>query len=314
MTDGTKTLSTLERVLAALAELGPITAAKVGESIGIAYPTTTSKLRELESAGHAERVRTDQRTTLWQLTDAGKPAAASLTADTASAGAPPAFSTTNENNALGTSGQHADPHRKAEPEPGAEKPSQDPGEPPAASQTSEQQTDSAAQTDGTPAPTQPPGPAATPARSRKAEQEADPDPQPDPVASVGTAQDPSTGEPPADEHTGETQPDPAVGAEQQAPSPAGGTQASTQEGDGRRKPAQPRRRKGELRDEVLALLRRNPEAAYKVGEICKLINQAHDGAAVNKASAGAVANALDKLVIAGAVTRLDTKVATYQAA
>lgn len=313
MTDGTKTLSTLERVLAALAEQGPITAAKVGESIGIAYPTTTSKLRELESAGHAERVRTDQRTTLWQLTDAGKTAAASPTADTASAEAPPAPSTTNENNAP-ASGQQADPHPKAGPEPGTEKPSQDPGEPPAGSQTSEQQTDSAAQTDDTPAPTQPPGPAAAPARGPKAEQEADPDPQPDPAASVGTAHDPSTGEPPADEHTGETQPDSAAGAEQQTPAPAEGTEASTKEGDGRRKPAQPRRRKGELRDEVLALLRRNPEAAYKVGEICKLINQAHDGAAVNKASAGAVANALDKLVIAGAVTRLDTKVATYQAA
>ncbi|MEV5691980.1 hypothetical protein [Micromonospora globbae] len=309
MTDATKTLSTLERVLAALAELGPITAAKVGESIGIAYPTTTSKLRELESAGHAERVRTDQRTTLWRLTDAGKPAAASLTVDTGSAGAPPAPSTTHENNAPATSGQHTDPHRKAEPEPGAEKRSRGPGEPPAASQTSEQQTDSAAQTDDTPAPTQPPGPAATPARSREAEQEAGPDPQPDPAASVGTEHDPSTGE-----HTGQTQPDPAAGAQQQTPAPAEGTQDSTQEGDGRRKPAQPRRRKGELRDEVLALLRRNPEAAYKVGEICKLINQAHDGAAVNKASAGAVANALDKLVIAGAVTRLDTKVATYQAA
>lgn len=65
---------------------------------------------------------------------------------------------------------------------------------------------------------------------------------------------------------------------------------------------------------MLTLLRRKPDTAYKVGEICKLINQAHDGTQVNKASAGAVANALDKLVIAGTVTRLDTKVATYQAA
>ncbi|WP_406106311.1 hypothetical protein [Micromonospora globbae] len=315
MTDSTKTLSTLERVLTALAELGPITAAKAGESIGIAYPTTTSKLRELESTGHAERVRTDQRTTLWQLTDAGKAAAASLTTGAISVQAQPAPSTTDENNSPAESGQQADPQPEAEPEPGTETPTQHPGEPPAGSQTSEPQSASAAQTNhAAPAPTQPPGPATTDACGPTAEREAAPDPAADPAASVRTAQDPPTGEPPADEHTSKTQPESAAGTEQQTPAPADATEASTHNGDGRRKPAQPRRRKGELRDEVLTLLRRKPDTAYKVGEICKLINQAHDGTQVNKASAGAVANALDKLVIAGTVTRLDTKVATYQAA
>jgi DNA-binding MarR family transcriptional regulator len=313
MTDSTKTPSTLQRVLTALAELGPVTATKVGESIGIAYPTTTSKLRELESTGHAERVRIDQRTTLWQLTDAGKAAAASLTTGTTSVEGPPDPSAPDDDAASAESGQQANPHPEAEPQPGAEPLSQEPGEPPVG--TSEPQTDSAAEIGRVvPAPTLPTGTAATDACGPEAEQEADPDPQSDAAESVGTVQDPPTGEPPAGEHTGETRPDSAVGAEQQTPAPDEGTEASTKEGDGRRRPAQPRRRKGELRDEVLALLRRNPDTAYKVGEICRLINQAHDGTAVNRASAGAVANALDKLVIAGTVTRLDTKVATYQAA
>ncbi|MFY1652804.1 hypothetical protein ACN27J_18175 [Solwaraspora sp. WMMB762] len=317
MTDSTKKTSTLERVLTALAELGPATAANIGKSIGVAYPTTTPKLRELENAGHAERIRTEQRTTLWQLTDTGKAAAASVAAGSTSTQTPFAASTDDDDQAGGESQRRANLRPEAEPELGAGVPAEDqvPGKPPA----DQQPRDSAAETDQAgPTPAEAAGPVGTAEQVAAPQAEPDPDPMPEletapapetdsGASRSGATQDQPTGEPRADDRIGESETETTEDIEHQ------GSGASTQERDGRRKPAQPRRRKGELRDEVLALLRRNPDTAYKVGEICKLINQAHDGAQVNQASAGAVANALDKLVIAGNVTRLDTKVATYQA-
>ncbi|SCL20448.1 hypothetical protein GA0074692_0870 [Micromonospora pallida] len=321
MIDSTKTPSTLERVLTALAELGPATAASIGESVGIAYPTTTPKLRELESAGHAERVRAEQRTTLWQLTETGKAAAASVVAGSTSTQLPPAASTGADDPAWGESQQRADLRPEAEPEPGAGAPAegQTPGKPPADQQTGDSTADAG---QASPTPTEAAGPAGTVEQADTPQAEPEPGPmtglesesapETDPPASSSTTRDQPAGEPRADDRVGGLATDSTARGEHQAPAVAG-PETGTQERDGRRKPAQPRRRKGELRDEVLALLQRNPDTAYKVGEICKLINQARDGAQVNKASAGAVANALDKLVIAGNVTRLDTKVATYQA-
>ncbi|MFY1673984.1 hypothetical protein ACN27G_29195 [Plantactinospora sp. WMMB334] len=318
MTDSTKNPSVLDRVLTALAERGPATAANIGKSIGIAYSTTTPKLRELESAGHAERVRTGQRTTVWRLTETGKAAAASVAADSTSMHAPPAAaSASHDDRAGGERQQRGNPRPEAEPEPGTGAPSENqvPGKPPADRQTG----DSTAETrQARPAPAKAAGPVGTAARIAAPQAEPDPEPMPELETDPGTprrraTQDQPTGEPRADDRIGKLESDPTAEVKHQTTAPAGGSGASTQERDGRRKSAQPRRRKGELRDEVLALLQRNPDTTYKVGEICKLINQAHDGGQVNKASAGAVANALDKLVIAGNVTRLDTTVATYQA-
>ncbi|MGC4808749.1 MarR family transcriptional regulator [Micromonospora sp. DT233] len=315
MTDSSTTLSTLQRVLTALAEHGPTTAAKLGESIGIAYPTTTPKLRELESAGHAERVRTDQRTTLWQLTDTGKAAAAALTPTTGGVEASAAPTTDTKGPAQPE--PHIHPSPEPEPEPRGDAPPQEqPQGTPAVDPSGEPQTDSAAAETrlAAPAEAEAASPAATdhvavPRPASKAEPVLDPQPE---TGSEAAHNQPAP-QAPDGSHTDEPQADPAVDTKEQTPPQATEPEARVRDSDGRRKPAQPRRRKGELRDEVLALLRRNPDTAYKVGEICKLLNQAHDGDAVNKASAGAVANALDKLVIAGTVTRLDTKVATYRA-
>jgi hypothetical protein len=82
-----------------------------------------------------------------------------------------------------------------------------------------------------------------------------------------------------------------------------------------RKPVQPRRPKGELRAAVLAVLTGAPETPFKVSEVCKAINAANTDGTSNKAGAGAVANALDKLVTSGDAIRVeDAKYATYQAA
>lgn len=272
MTDSTKNPTTLERVLAALAELGPATAARISEVVGIAYPTTTAKLRELESAGYAERLRTEQRTTLWQVTETGKAAVASVTAGSTSMQAP-----SPSDDQAGESQQRADLHPEAEPEPGSGAPIEDPapGSPP----TDQQGGDSAETGPASPTPPQAPGP------------------------DVAGGSEPMP----------ELETNSTTEAVHQTPALPEGAGTGPQERDGRRKSSQPRRRKGELREEVLALLQGNPGTAYKVGEICKLINQSRDGEQINKASAGAVANALDKLAMAGSVMRVDTKVATYQA-
>lgn len=272
MTDSTNSSTNLERVLAALAELGPATAARISEVVGIAYPTTTAKLRELESAGYAERLRTEQRTTLWQVT-AGKATVASVTAGSTSMQAP----SPSDDDQAGESQQRADLHPEAEPEPGSGAPTEDqaPGSPP----TDQQSGDSAETGTASPTPPQAPGP------------------------DVAGGSEPMP----------ELETNSTTKAVHQTPALTEGARTGPQERDGRRKSSQPRRRKGELREEVLALLQGNPGTAYKVGEICKLINQSRDGEQVNKASPGAVANALDKLVMAGSVTRVDTKVATYQA-
>ncbi len=82
-----------------------------------------------------------------------------------------------------------------------------------------------------------------------------------------------------------------------------------------RQPVQPRREKGQLRAAVLAVLQKAPEQPFKVSEVCKAINAANTDGGSNKAGAGAVANALDKLVGSGDAIRVeDAKYATYQAA
>jgi hypothetical protein len=81
-----------------------------------------------------------------------------------------------------------------------------------------------------------------------------------------------------------------------------------------RKPVQPRRPKGHLRAAVLAVLTEAPQQAFKVSEVCKAIDAANTDGTSNKAGAGAVANALDKLVTSGdAIRREEAKYATYQA-
>jgi hypothetical protein len=71
-------------------------------------------------------------------------------------------------------------------------------------------------------------------------------------------------------------------------------------GDGQRA----RRPKGALRAEVLAVLQDHPDATFKVSQVCKHLPGA---------SAGAIANALDKLVAEGTAKQVADKPATYQA-
>ncbi|MFI7650311.1 MarR family transcriptional regulator [Micromonospora sp. NPDC049460] len=73
-----------------------------------------------------------------------------------------------------------------------------------------------------------------------------------------------------------------------------------------------RRTKGSLRGAVLDILEAHPDRAYKTSELCKLIDAANTGADAKKASAGAVNNALFKLVAAGKALQTVEKPATFQ--
>ena len=81
-----------------------------------------------------------------------------------------------------------------------------------------------------------------------------------------------------------------------------------------RKPEQPRRAKGALRDAVLKVLTGSPDTGFKVGDVCKAIDAANTDATANKAGAGAVSNALTKLVTDGHALQVVEKPATFQAA
>jgi DNA-binding HxlR family transcriptional regulator len=73
--DGDKADS-VARIVAVMAELGTATAGHIAEQVGVAYSTTTAKLRALEADGAAEKVRSDDRRTLWRLTPGGQPGTA----------------------------------------------------------------------------------------------------------------------------------------------------------------------------------------------------------------------------------------------
>ncbi|MFG1952451.1 MarR family transcriptional regulator [Micromonospora sp. NPDC048830] len=75
-----------------------------------------------------------------------------------------------------------------------------------------------------------------------------------------------------------------------------------------------RRAKGSLRGAVLDILEAHPDRAYKTSELCKLIDAANAGTDAKKASAGAVNNAVVKLVAAGEAVQTVERPATFQLA
>jgi hypothetical protein len=60
----------LDRIIAAMTELGQATTRDIATRAAVPYSSTTPKLRALQERGTAERVKVDGRT-LWQLTAAG---------------------------------------------------------------------------------------------------------------------------------------------------------------------------------------------------------------------------------------------------
>jgi hypothetical protein len=89
-----------------------------------------------------------------------------------------------------------------------------------------------------------------------------------------------------------------------APSGAGPDRAPSTAANGAGDGQRARRAKGALRAEVLAVLQDHPDTTFKVSQVCKHLPGA---------SAGAITNALDKLVADGTARQIADKPATYQA-
>ncbi|MBU8857747.1 MULTISPECIES: MarR family winged helix-turn-helix transcriptional regulator [unclassified Micromonospora] len=268
------------KVLAALAELGEDTAAAVADKAGLGYSTATSKLRAWETTGQAERVHTDSKRAVWRLTDAGR----------ATVGAANAQPPTGTSTGTGTdSPPSPSTDDLADPTGASAAPQEGPAP---QGGTSEAGGEHAEAIDT--APTPPPLPADPPASSDcPPAQQTEPTPDA-PAISSDPAADTDEQTPPAGEKT-----DPP-----EAATPRGGSGPA----------ARPRRAMGSLRAAVLDVLEAHPDRAFKTGELCRLIDAANAGTDARKASAGAIANAADKLVIAGKAIRTADKPATVQLA
>jgi hypothetical protein len=175
------------------------------------------------------------------------------------------------------------------------------------------QTQKPAATDADPAP---------PATASSADADQPDNPRPDDTPDTGDASGPVTDAEPARDTRSSTDDDSAADGDAVPDAPAAdgtGPEAAAdteqrQTGRTYRKPVQPRRPKGALRAAVRAVLTQAPGQAFKVSEVCKAIDAANADGTSNKAGAGAVANALDKLVTSGHATRIEeAKYATYQA-
>ena len=69
-----------------------------------------------------------------------------------------------------------------------------------------------------------------------------------------------------------------------------------------------------MRAAILDICHAEPERQFKVGELCRLIDEANTGTGAAKASQGAVYNAATKLAATGALTQTVEKPATFQLA
>jgi hypothetical protein len=299
MTDTTLDLKPNERkVLASLLALGEATAAKIGEHAGLAYPTTTPKLRKLETLGLAERFHNEANQTLWWPTATG--------------------TGTNDGSEAAT---HATSRAADEPGPAAESGTAIAGGEVAATIESASPGAGTGEPDLHAIATPDPAPTASePAAPDTAQPDtAQPDTaQPD-TAQPDTAQ-PDTAQPDTADSE-ERDDDPADGAPAAAVEPAttGGDDAPDGEivagaSDTAASKAKRKRPAGALEASVLAILRGDPDGQYKVNDLRKLVDKADEATGYPAASAGAIANALDKLTGKGEVVLIPAQHATFQAA
>ncbi|HEX8631470.1 MAG TPA: hypothetical protein VF755_25195 [Catenuloplanes sp.] len=323
-----------EAVAAAILTLGEATAAALAEAAGIAYSTTTKKLRLLETAGRLEAFKSDDGRTLWRATTSAAPADPADTDTDADATAVPAPST----------------ELAVEPEPTDTDPVDDADTPPP-TDTEPAETEP---TDSGNADTSDSG-VATPentVHSPGADEASDTDVSTD--AGDSTDGDTDAAAAQADVHatdastaeqtcsTEPVAPDVDAGADgepvadsddkpntdlesagpeadqaaQNGPDPVRSTvvDGSTPTVDDNVSAAGARRRPGTLIESIRAIMRANPDTTYRVGQLCKLIDQANEGTGAKKASPGAVKNQLDKLGGNGEIILMVEHPATFQLA
>ncbi|MGW3890484.1 MarR family transcriptional regulator [Micromonospora chokoriensis] len=294
-TDQAGAPSALDKVAAALAALGQDTAAAIAQHAGVGYSTATKRLRTLAEAGQAEPLRADDCPTLWRHLP--------ITAAT----------TDSDDRPATTSDARRDP-------------------PPALAEGN---------ADEPHGPDEAPGPAETSTAVAARPDEESTGLQPDDdrrLAPDGEAGLPVLQDPPAKPgsvphgltpgEASEASPaeaeDPAAadtaGQADSWPSldPAGSddtvTSSSPPEAPSASGSGKPRRPKGSLRGAILDVLEAHPGQPFKISQLCKAIDQANEGTDSAKASAGAVVNAVHKLVTDGVAVQVAEKPATFQLA
>jgi hypothetical protein len=293
-------------VLACLTALGAATAAKIGEHAGLAYSTTTPKLRKLEDLGLAERFRdTTTNQMLWRPT---------TTEPDAGTAAP--TTTTGEDSADDPATPDDTPPDR---EPLDELPADDDAVPQTADVPDHQEpvetADEADTTDDSAAHTDPGNvdraadhvdtvtDGSEPASPDQATDRQD-GAGPDTSAQPGAAQPAETDRTaPGPDHT-------ATGEPNAAPA------APDEQAGGEPTPTAPTRKRaaGELEATVLAILQAHPDQQYKTNDLRKLVDQTDAGKGLPSASAGAVSNAATKLAGKHLVVAGEAKPATFQAA
>ncbi|MEU8158814.1 MarR family transcriptional regulator [Micromonospora parva] len=292
-TDQTAAPSALDKVAAALAALGQDTAAAIAQGAGVGYSTATKRLRTLAEAGQAESLRADDGRTLWRhlpntatSTDSGDPQA---TTTDARRDPPPALTDDADeahgpDEALGPA-EAANTAMAAGPD--------------------DESTSLQPDDERRPAPDSDAG------RPALQDQPAKPDHVPDaPTTTEASEASPADAEnPPAADASGQTEPRPSLdptGSDEPI-APSSPSEAPSASGSGK-----PRRSKGSLRGAILDVLEAHPGQPFKTSQLCKAIDQANEGTDSAKASAGAVVNAVHKLVTDGVAVQVAERPATFQ--
>jgi hypothetical protein len=289
MTDITRPAATAaQRIVAAMWTLDqPATARQIGQAAAVGYSTVSPVLRHLLAARQAVKSEGADGSTLWQLDP-----------DNAT------ISTTADHDA-GTGPRPQNLAASDEPRPGDTTPGDSP-------EITEHDHG--------------PGEAAD-CDTVVAGIAQGPDNNPDPEALPATEGIDSPGRITDAEESADTapaepvvaEPKPDVAAEPQVAEPDSDTE-NTSDGDtsstkatrSYRRPVKPRRPKGALRAAIHAALADEPERAFRVGDMCKIIDVADADGEFNKAGPGAVVNALDKLTTDGHATRVCEAPASYQ--
>jgi hypothetical protein len=271
----------VRRIVAVMTEFGPISAREIAAHAGMAYSTTTPKLRALAATGRAERI-IEGGNTRWRMTpSASDDACAARTELTPNQASEPTPTTTNPAPAT-VAGHLADSARTAREQ---ATPAGARHDPPDVVATSDRDRGSTTATEHLDAP------------ADTALDRAGPSPA---HGAYANARESVTAEPihaAAPHHAGGSGHGPSDDGSDRDPPVESGTTA----GDG--PTARPRRPKGTLPRLALAIMRANPDTSYKVAQMAKLID----------ATAGATVNALNKLAADGTALMTVETPATFKA-
>ena len=297
-TDQTGVPSALDKVAAALAALGQDTAAAIAQRAGVGYSTATKRLRTLAEAGQAEPLRVDDGRTLWRhlsntATSTDSDDRPATTTD-ARRDPPPALTDDDADEADGPDEPPNRQRRRA---------------PPSAARPDDEST--SPQPDDARRPT-PDSDAGQPAQQDPPRQAGQRPRRTDHNARGGRRGFPADAEnPAAADASGQADPGTSLDPADSDDTVASSSPSEAPSASGRGKP---RRSKGSLRGAILDVLEAHPGQPFKTSQLCRAIDQANEGTDSAKASAGAVVNAVHKLVTDGVAVQVAEKPATFQLA